>query len=123
MTPADAQTPLEPSFVSATDLAAQICRREISPVEVIDGLIARIEAHNARTGAYVCVLAESARLAAQAAERAVVRGPVGDLGPLHGVPVAIKDLGHFKAGVGNTFGSRPFADFRRDEHLRPHPTP
>ncbi|MFV2070572.1 MAG: amidase [Pirellulales bacterium] len=76
---------------------------------MVDDLLERIAERNHETNAYVLVLAEDARRRARAAERALMSG--GELGPLHGVPVAIKDLFDFKAGVRNTFGSKPLADF------------
>jgi amidase/aspartyl-tRNA(Asn)/glutamyl-tRNA(Gln) amidotransferase subunit A len=93
----------------AVELAARIRRRDLSPVEVVDAFLNRITTHNARTNAYVTVIEKEAREAASEAERAVRLGR--RLGPLHGVPVAIKDLFDFKAGVRNTFGSKPLADF------------
>jgi len=75
---------------SATALAADIRRGERSPVAVVDAFLDRIERVNPEINAYVTVCSESAREAAREAERAVERGD--DIGPLHGVPVAIKDL-------------------------------
>lgn len=96
-------------FTPATELAAKIRRRELSPVEVVDAFLVRIEARNAMTNAYVTVLADGAREAARRAERALYSGEA--LGSLHGVPVAIKDLSDYKAGVRNTFGSKPLANY------------
>jgi amidase/aspartyl-tRNA(Asn)/glutamyl-tRNA(Gln) amidotransferase subunit A len=69
----------------------------------------RIKARNDWTNAYVTVIEHAAREAARNAERAVGSG--APLGRLHGVPIAIKDLFDFKAGVRNTFGSKPLAGF------------
>lgn len=99
--------PTEPCYTSATTLAAEIRRGERSPVAVVDAFLDRIERVNPAINAYVTVCEESAREAAREAERAVERGD--DLGPLHGVPVAIKDLTRV-AGVRTTFGSPAFAD-------------
>ena len=90
-------------FLSATELAARIRRRDISPVEVVDAYLRRIEQRNPLINAYTLVLAEEARAAARAAENAVAAG--GPLGRLHGVPVAIKDLDDV-AGVPTSMGSR-----------------
>src|SRR4051794_15679190 len=76
-------------FVPATELAAKICAREVSPVEAVDAVLARIEALNPRLNAFCFVHAEEARALARAAEAAVMRGDA--LGPLHGVPVSVKD--------------------------------
>src|SRR5215211_9317506 len=87
-------------FAPATELASRIRRRDLSPVEVVDAFLARIEERNDEIGAYVTVIGEEARAAARGAERAVGSGRPP--GPLHGVPVAIKDLFDYKAGVRNT---------------------
>jgi aspartyl-tRNA(Asn)/glutamyl-tRNA(Gln) amidotransferase subunit A len=77
-------------YLPATELAAAIRAKQVSPVEVIDTVLARIDQLNPRLNAFCLVAAEEARRAAQAAEQAVMRGE--PLGPLHGVPVSIKDL-------------------------------
>lgn len=94
----------------ATELAALIRARRLSPVELVDAFLQRIERRNPVWNAYVTVLADEARARAADAERALGNGGDG-LGPLHGIPVAIKDLFDFKAGVRNTFGCRPLASF------------
>jgi amidase/aspartyl-tRNA(Asn)/glutamyl-tRNA(Gln) amidotransferase subunit A len=97
----------------ATEIATKVRRRDLSPVEIVEAFLDRIEDRNKQINAYVTILDEEAREKAREAERAVVSG--GSLGSLHGVPVAIKDLFDFKAGVRNTFGSRPLADFVPEE--------
>ena len=87
---------------SAATLAAKIRSKAISPVEVMDAAIARIEAHNAKINALVILHLDQARAAAKAAEAAVMRGDPS--GPLHGVPVAMKDCFDFKPGWVCTFG-------------------
>ncbi|HXH13053.1 MAG TPA: amidase [Alphaproteobacteria bacterium] len=77
-------------YMPATELAAAIRTKKVSPVEVIDAVLARIDQLNPQLNAFCLVAAEEARQAAQAAEQAVMRGD--RLGPLHGVPVSIKDL-------------------------------
>jgi Asp-tRNA(Asn)/Glu-tRNA(Gln) amidotransferase A subunit family amidase len=72
----------------AHEIARLVARREVSPVEVVDAHIERIEALNPALNAFVFVDADGARAAARAAERAVARGE--PLGPLHGVPLSIK---------------------------------
>ncbi|MGI8909088.1 MAG: amidase [Rubrobacteraceae bacterium] len=93
----------------ATELAARIRRRDLSPVEVVEAFLERIAERNARINAYVTVIGDEAHEAAREAERAIASGE--DLGPLHGVPVAIKDLFDYKAGVRNTYGLKPMADY------------
>jgi Asp-tRNA(Asn)/Glu-tRNA(Gln) amidotransferase A subunit family amidase len=77
-------------YIPATELAAAIRAKKVSPVEVVNAVLARIEQLNPQLNAFCLVTADAARQAAQAAEQAVMRGET--LGPLHGVPVSIKDL-------------------------------
>ncbi len=93
----------------ATEIASRIRSSDLSPVEVVDGFLERIEARNREVNAYVLVLNEEARRRARDAEKTIASG--APLGPLHGVPIAIKDLFDFKAGVPNTFGCKPFKDW------------
>src|SRR3954463_11460073 len=76
-------------FTPAVKLAAMIARREVSPVEVMDVVLARAERLEPSLNVFALPLAERARTASKAAEAAVMRG--GALGPLHGVPITIKD--------------------------------
>ncbi len=92
----------ELAYTSASDLATRIADRSLSPVEVMDATIARIEERNPSLTAFVFTAFDEAREAARVAERAVMAG--GPLGLLHGVPVAIKDLFDFKPGWKSTFG-------------------
>ena len=94
-------------WTSALDLATRIRQKEISPVEAMAAVLARIEAVNPRLNAFCLVAADQARAAARDAEVAVMKGE--PLGPLHGVPVSIKDL-IFTRGLRTTGGSRLFAD-------------
>jgi amidase len=86
----------------ATALAALIRERAVSPVEVVDAFLARIEALNPAINAFCVVAAEEARTDARTAEAALVAGEA--VGPLHGVPVAFKDLTD-TAGVETAYGS------------------
>lgn len=88
--------------------AAQAIRAgELSPVELTNRLLERIEATEPSLHAYALVDAEGARSAAAAAEQAVRRGDA--LGPLHGVPLGVKDL-FDTAGLRTTYGSPRYAD-------------
>lgn len=100
-------------FAPASELAEKIKHRELSPIEVVAAFLDRIESRNHLINAYVTLLADEAQQRAARAEKAVVDGAA--LGPLHGVPVAIKDLSDYKAGIRNTFGSRPLADYVPDK--------
>jgi len=93
--------------LSAAGLARRIREGSLSPTTVVDELLDRIAARDDRTNAFVTVAEEHAREAAREAERAVERGD--PLGPLHGVPVAVKDLNDV-AGVRTTSGSLLFED-------------
>jgi amidase/aspartyl-tRNA(Asn)/glutamyl-tRNA(Gln) amidotransferase subunit A len=73
----------------------------------------RIHERDQELNAFVTVLDDQARERAREAEAAVESG--AELGPLHGVPLAVKDLFDFKAGVQNTMGSKPFEEFVPDE--------
>jgi aspartyl-tRNA(Asn)/glutamyl-tRNA(Gln) amidotransferase subunit A len=92
----------EIAYTSAADLAEMIRNRKLSPVEVVDALIARMEASQPVLNAFMTIAAEQAREAARAAEAAVMRGDI--LGPLHGVPFTVKDLLP-TAGVRTTYCS------------------
>lgn len=87
----------------ATELAAMIRRKKVSPVEVVDAVLDRVEKLNPRLNAYVLVTADQARKDARAAERALGRRGAR-LGPLHGVPFSVKDL-VITRGVTTTFGT------------------
>lgn len=80
----------DPSFLPAHRLAADIAARRLSPVAVVEALLARISTHNPKLHAYIDVYADDARLAAEAADKAIRAGH--SVGPLHGVPIALKDL-------------------------------
>jgi amidase/aspartyl-tRNA(Asn)/glutamyl-tRNA(Gln) amidotransferase subunit A len=92
----------ELAYVSATELARRIRDREISPVEVTEMAIERIEARNPSLNAFVYLGFDDALVRAQQAERAIMAGE--ELGLLHGVPSALKDLFDFKPGWPSSLG-------------------
>lgn len=94
-------------FMPALTAAALIRARRISPVEYVDAVLAAAHASQPRLNAFVTIMDESARVAAKAAEAAVMQGAA--LGPLHGVPVTVKDEVDV-AGVRCTRGSAVYAD-------------
>jgi len=100
-------------WTPATELAAAIRDRRLSPVELVDAVLARIERLNPLLRAYLTVADEQAREAARRAEAAVLRGD--PLGVLHGIPVAVKDLSYTK-GIRTTRGSLLYRDFVPDEN-------
>jgi amidase len=85
-----------------------IKEKELSPVEVVEAYLRRIEEVNPLINAYCTVAAEQARAAAKEAEAKLSQNE--ELGPLHGVPVSIKDLTE-TAGIRTTFGSRIFENY------------
>src|SRR3984957_4418097 len=92
---------------SISDLAPRLQRREISPVEILQLCLERIERLNPELGAFITVLGESARAEAGRAEGELLRGEWR--GPLHGVPIALKDLID-TAGVRTTAASALYKD-------------
>ncbi len=94
-------------FTPAVTAAALIRARKLSPVEYLDAVLAASAAANPRLNCFREVMVEAARRDARAAEEAVMRGDT--LGPLHGVPVSIKDLIDV-AGVPTRHGSAIFED-------------
>lgn len=92
-------------------MALLVRRKVISPVELVEAHLDRIQRVNPTINAFVHVMADEALDAAARAEQAVFSG--ARLGTLHGIPVAIKDA-DFKAGVPNTWGSRPLAQYVPD---------
>ena len=90
-----------------TQLAAKIRAKEVSPVEVTEAYLERIERLNPLLNAYITVMAEQARANARASESEILRGAYR--GPLHGVPIGIKDLFDV-AGVPNTMGTKILRD-------------
>ncbi|MFZ4410767.1 MAG: amidase family protein [Paracraurococcus sp.] len=87
----------------AVVLAEMIRTRQASPVEVTEAVLARVAACEPRLNAFAALDADRARAAAKGAEAAVMRGD--PLGPLHGVPVTIKDM-QAVAGLPTRRGSR-----------------
>lgn len=99
------------AYSSISDLAALIKSKAISPVELTDLAISRIERYDAPLNSFITVMTESARSAAETAEHAIAAGNYR--GPFHGVPVAVKDL-YATQGTLTTYGSLLFADWVPD---------
>lgn len=91
------------------EFARRVRAREISAAEVVDDCLRRIEADNPRLNAFILVMADQARRQAEDADRELAAGE--DRGPLHGVPVSIKDLFDVR-GTPTTAASRV-----RDGHI------
>ena len=99
---------LEICYASAGQLAPMIRSGEISPVEIIDAHLSRIRATEPVLNSFITVLADEATAAARQAERDVSAGRYR--GPLHGIPVGLKDLFN-TGGVRTTSGSRIYDNF------------
>ena len=93
--------------LTISEAAARIGRRELSPVELTQACLDRISGIDPRLNAFITVTADDALRAAREAEEAIARGD--QRGPLHGIPLALKDL-FATAGVRTTAGSRILAD-------------
>src|ERR1700704_1868055 len=98
-------------FRGVHDLAGRIQRREVSPIEVADAYLRRIEALNPRLSAYLTLTADSARQEAAHAEAEIAAGRWR--GALHGIPYGAKDIIETKS-VRTTHGSSFFRDFVPD---------
>jgi len=98
-------------FLSLSEVSQLIGSREVSPVAVTRAILDRIAEKDATIGAYVTVMGEAALESAREAEREIEQGRYR--GPLHGVPVSLKDIIYVK-GVRNTAGSKVMADFVPD---------
>ena len=99
-------------FLSAGDLSRLIQSKEVSPVEVTEAYLDRITSLDHRFNSYLTVMREQALVDAQQAEEDIASGQ--HKGPMHGVPVAVKDQ-FWSKGVRSTGGSRILADFVPDE--------
>ncbi|MEV7125553.1 amidase [Streptomyces sp. NPDC093260] len=100
---------MQPYELSLAAAAQQIRERRLSPVELVGSVLDRIEQVEPQVAAYVAVSADQARVAAREAEREVAQGSCR--GPLHGIPVGLKDLIDV-AGVSTTASSRTRAGHR-----------
>ncbi|MFZ0889253.1 MAG: amidase [Candidatus Binataceae bacterium] len=97
--------------LDVASLSSKIRSREVSPVEVTEAYLGRIEELDAKLRTYITVTADLARAAAKAAETEIRAGKWR--GPFHGIPVAVKDLLYTK-GIRTTGGSKILADFVPD---------
>jgi len=105
----DSTEPLE--YSSLRDVARRIQSKEISPVELTTRMLDRIAAVDPKLKSYATVMREQALEAAKRAEEEIQRGTYR--GPLHGVPVAVKDLCYTR-GIRTMAGTSIFANFIPD---------
>jgi aspartyl-tRNA(Asn)/glutamyl-tRNA(Gln) amidotransferase subunit A len=99
-------------WLHATDLRRLYASKAISPVEVVDAFLRRIDQANSATNAFVTVVADQAREAAKAAEAEMMRNE--SLPPLHGIPFSVKD-NILTKGVRTTMGSPIFRNYVPEE--------
>jgi amidase/aspartyl-tRNA(Asn)/glutamyl-tRNA(Gln) amidotransferase subunit A len=99
-------------FWSAIEVAAAIRKGQVSPVAVFEAIARRIEARNPRINGYVTLTLDQARDAAKKAQEALAGS--GEIGPLHGVPVAVKDDLAVQ-GVRYTCGSNLLSGYTADQ--------
>jgi len=99
-------------FRTATELTRRIRAKELSATEVMEAHLTQIERVNPKVNAIVTFLPEQALQQARAADNALAKGK--DVGPLHGLPIAHKDLTPTK-GIRTTLGSLAFKDFIPEE--------
>ena len=99
-------------YLSAGDLSRLIEKKEVSPVEATEAYLDRIDDLDFKFNAYLTVCRDLAMDAAREAEKAIAMGNY--LGPMHGVPVAVKDQ-FWGKGIRSTGGSRILMDFVPDE--------
>ena len=102
----------ELAYLGITELGSRLGRRELSPVELCEALLRRCERLEPRLNAFITLAPEKIHAEARAAEQELARGRAR--GPLHGVPVAVKDL-CWTRGQRTTGGSKVLADFVPEE--------
>ena len=95
-------------LMSISELSRLIARREVSPVALVEATIERTGQLEPTLHTYITLTVDQALDAAREAEREITQGRYR--GPLHGIPVSLKDIVYLK-GVRNTAGSRTMADF------------
>ena len=96
----------ELAYMPIAELAPQVERKQVSPVEIAEAVLSRIEQLNPRLNAYYTVYADELRTAARNAEQEIARGNYR--GPLHGIPVGIKDIYEYGR---TTCGSKPLENY------------
>ena len=100
------------AFTPAHKLMEMVAQKQVSPVELTELYLRRIEELNPKLNAFLTVTGDEAMAGARAAEKAAAEGK--DLGPLHGIPISIKDL-EATAGIRTTVGSLFFKDYVPDK--------
>jgi aspartyl-tRNA(Asn)/glutamyl-tRNA(Gln) amidotransferase subunit A len=101
------ETQTDPSELPVHQLSSEIQARRLSPVELMEGLLSRIRRLDPKLHAFIALYEDEARLAAEAADKAIRSGH--SVGPLHGIPVAVKDLVDIEGRI-TTGGSKVWQD-------------
>src|SRR6476619_2832757 len=96
-----------PDYLTIAEAAKLIQQRELSPVELVDSRLARIEKLDGKLHSFIRVLADSARAEARTAESEIAAGKYR--GPLHGIPIGLKDI-YETAGIATTGHSKVMQD-------------
>jgi aspartyl-tRNA(Asn)/glutamyl-tRNA(Gln) amidotransferase subunit A len=99
--------------MSITDLSVAIARRKISPIEVVEATLKQIELKNPILNAYITVTEEYALLRAKETERELIQGKIR--GPLHGIPIGLKDLINTQ-GIKTTYAAERYSNHIPEEH-------
>ena len=103
--------PSELVFLSIADAAELVAGRELSPVEIVDAHLRRIDAIDGALNSFITLLRDESIAAAREAEGAIASG--GYIGPLHGLPIGLKDL-YYTKGIRTTMGSKIMGEFVPD---------
>jgi aspartyl-tRNA(Asn)/glutamyl-tRNA(Gln) amidotransferase subunit A len=96
-------------YTSLSGLSALIQRREVSPVEATQAVLERVEKYDRQLNSFITLLRDEALIEAQATEDEIRAGRYR--GPLHGIPIAVKDL-YYTKGIRTTAGSKILLDFK-----------
>jgi aspartyl-tRNA(Asn)/glutamyl-tRNA(Gln) amidotransferase subunit A len=95
-------------YLSLRSLGTLIQRRELSPVEATEAVVDRVEKFDRQLNSFITLLRDQALTQARAAEQEIIDGHYR--GPLHGIPIAVKDL-YYTQGIRTTAGSKILSDF------------
>src|SRR5688572_3705128 len=95
-------------YLSLRSLGTLIQRQELSPVEATEAVVDRVEKIDRQLNSFITLLRDEAMAQARAAEREILEGHYR--GPLHGIPIAVKDL-YYTKGIRTTAGSKILSDF------------
>lgn len=103
--------PTDLPYLSLTEASALIKARRLSPVELTQAILERIDRLDSKVGAFITVTRDEARRAARDAEQEIARGKYR--GPLHGIPFGVKDT-HYTRGIRTTANTPVLLDFVPD---------